>query len=299
MIHTVNYVKRNSFIKDIKGASIKRFNKEGEEVSSSEYRNNFLPSVARIYCPPTKNGKKMINLSQAELDKLVQKMFLYDEHGELIEFAPIRNPKAKFWGHEKAKIRLEAAGTNLDDEDPVDLFWLKVFEADPRFRLSTTDVNPAMSAKVDYVVTKLGEDISEKSFKLDEVAEATEFFHALDYSKRLTILRAMGIDVRKPSEDAVKRSLLAKITDQKDLISGTGERNIVQFIRLCKENPKDLNLEAYAKMAWKNRVLSKIDNKYFYNQIPLGRTLGEVQNFLADDENADITAEIIKQLKDE
>lgn len=297
-LYTIRYTRASSFIKDAKGLTVNRYDSNGNLLTESDYKMNFLPKVGRNYKVKTSNGKKLINLSQADLNKLVERIGLYDEDGNKIIEAPIRNTTAKFWRHPKLKIWLEAAGTNIDDEDPLGLFWLKVFEADYEFRGSLDLVNPAMAGKQSYLVTRIGEDVSEKSKKIDEVLQATEMLSVMDLQKQISVLRAMGVDIRKPDETATKRALMTKITDQKDMLSVTGERYIEQFIRLAKEDPRILNLDGHINQARNMRIISKNAKGYTYGEIPLGRVLEDVRTFLEDSDNNDILNNIIKDIED-
>lgn len=297
-LYTVRYTKASSFIKDAKGLSVNRYDSNGNLLAENDYKMNFLPKVGRNYKVKTSNGKKLVNLSQPDLNKLVEKIGFYDDEGNKITEAPLRNTTAKFWKHPKLKIWLEAAGTNIDDEDPLGLFWLKAFEADYEFRNSLDLVNPAMAGKQKYLVTRIGDDVSEKAKKIDEVLIATEMLSVMDLPKQITVLRAMGVDIRKPDETATKRALMTKITDQKDMLSVTGERYIEQFIRLASEDPKVLNLDAHINQARSMRIISKNSKGYTYGEIPLGRVLEDVKNFLEDSDNNDILNNIIKDIED-
>lgn len=297
-IHVVNYTKRSDFIKEIKGAKITRYDENGDPISDNDYRNPFLPKVGRNYKVRTKNGKKLVNLSQEKLDELVKDMKLYDPiTNQAIEEAPMHNPAAPFWRHPKLNLWIDYSGISLDDENPLDYFWLKAMEADPRFRGFKDKINPAMSPIIDFTVSKLGSDITEQATRTDELYKAMKLLLNMDYDTRIKVLRAMGTDVRKGDPDVVERSLTVKITEHKDQLTSTGERQIEKFIRLAEESPAKLNIEGYANLAWKQRILSKKDSKYYYGDILVGRTLKDIQRFLEDEDNSDITSEIVSKIQ--
>lgn len=295
-VYTVRYTKSSSFIKEARGLAVNRYDENGNLLSNKDYKLNFLPKVGRNFKVKTRNGKKVVNLSQVELDKLVNEIGFYDDMGVKITEAPLRNPRAKFWKHPQLKVWLEASGTNFNDEIPIDLFWLKVFESDPEFRISTDSYNPALQGKQKYLVTKLGEDVTEKTKKVDEVLEAMQIMSKMSFDKKVTILRAMGVDLRNPDQDAVDRALAVKITDMKDMLGPTGERFIELFLRLSKENPKDLNIQSYIRQARSMRRITKKNDGYFYGEIFLGRVLEDVSKFLSDEDNEDVLNRIIRDI---
>lgn len=305
MIYTVNYTKANSFMRHKSEPRLIQKNAQGEVVNESRYVKPGISKAIKVYVPKVHYRKNtmQVALSQKELDKLVVDMELYDDQNRLIESAPLRNPSAPFWNHPEMKIMLETSGTTLDDSNPRDRFWLACFEADPHFRFAGEDMPPSVASRVQFTVTKGTEQFDEAAEKQDEVYEATKKLIKIenDYDKMVSILRAMGTDVRKGADPkTVRQSLQRKITDYKDaFVKGTSERNIEMFNRLVDGGTEEIHLKALINQARARDIIGKKSNgKYVYGDVELGSSVAKVEAFLKDSENNDILNEIIEQTKE-
>lgn len=299
MIFTVNYTKKNGFMA-YKGFPDKgRVTPEGDIVHEGKYQQPTVPGASRVYRPKFSLRKKqyLVNLTQSELDKLVQEMHLYDEQGNQITEAPKTNESAKFWRHPQISLLMENMSATLDDDNPRDRFFLKCFEADPQFATLGDEVNPAIAANVRFAIAKAEENIARVDAESDKSMRAVELLHAMDYSKQVNVLRAMGIDSKNPDPKVVKNTLFRKITDEKLLKTGHNhESNLDLFIRLASSTTSELNLQALVEQARTARVITKTkDNKYKFGEIVLGKSLSEVREYLAHEDNEDILNEIMEQ----
>lgn len=301
MIYTVNYTKKNSFMRDPR---LKQKNLEGELVSDARYVKPTVPKAVRNYVPHLhyKKGTFVINLKQVELNELVEKIGFYDSNGNLIKTAPLNNPDAPFWTHKKLMISLSGSGTTLDDDKALDKFWLKCFESDPRFQFSGDDIPPAMSSRVQFSVTKISENMSEDSVSNDESYEAMKLLtlNEDNFKKLVSVVRSMGVNVRNPEPKLVRDALLKKITTHKNnYVPGTSERNIEMFIRLMKASTKELELKELINKAKAKGVISKNGkNQYYYGELKLGSSLSKVEEFLKNEDNNEILNEFLEKTKD-
>jgi len=301
MIYTVNYTKKNSFM-NAKGIPDKRrITPEGDVVDEGKYVQPTVPGASRVYRPKFSLRKKryLINLTQDELDKLVKSMHLYDEDGNQITAAPLTNEAAPFWKHRDIRLFMENMSATLDDDVPRDKFFLKCFEADPQFKLIGDEVNPAMAANVRFTIAKAEENVAKIDRELDRSMKAVELLNAMDYSKQVSVLKAMGIDSRNPDPKVTKNTLFRKITDEKNLRTGSSqENNLDMFLRLAESTTEELNLQALVEQARAGRIITKSkDGKYKFGQITLGKNLTEVRDYLKDDNNADVLNEILEQCR--
>lgn len=295
MRYRITYAGKNNFIKEGKNVKYVQKNAEGEVVSDSNYKQPFLPGVGRSYVPRVRNNKVIIDMNQEELNELVRSLELYDNKGEKIMSAPISNPAASFWKHPSMRIFLENSGTDFDDEDALGKIWLAIFRADTIMRVGLSEENPAMNGVVKFDVIAASEAVDERNKDVDEVTEATEMLHGMEFDRQVKILRAMGIETRNPDPKAVKRSLMEKVTTQKDSKNtATGERMIELFLRLAKTKNSEINIRGIITKALHSsrRVISKDKQKYFFGELSLGRSIEEVYNFLSNPDNKDILDDI-------
>lgn len=299
----ITYAGKNNFIKEGKNAKYIQKDANGEIISDSTYKQPFLPGVGRSYIPSQRNGRIQIDMKQDELNALVKSLELYDKKGNLIESAPIGNPGAPFWSHEKMRIFLENSGTDIDDEDDIAKIWLAVFRADMKMRVGVSEDNPALDGVVKFDVVAAQDAVDSKNKDIDEVTNATDVLHNMDFDRQVRILRAMGVESRNPDPVAVKRSLMEKITIQKDSrMTNTGERMIEVFLRLAGTDNSEINIRGIITKAMRHarRVITKDKQKYYFGELPLGRNIEEVYQFLVKKENKDILDDIsFKVGKDE
>ena len=300
MIYTVHYTKKNSFMKEPR---IRTKNIEGDVISDSKYVKPTVPKAMRNYVPHLhyKKNSFVVGLEQDELNKLVKEIGFYDDRGELIVAAPLKNPNAPFWKHSDLKLMLNASGTTLDDEVPIHMFWIKCFEADPRFRFSGDELPPTIAAKVNYTVTSVTDKHNEQTQSNDETFEAMKLLttNEENHEKLTSVLKAMGVAVQDPNPKLVRDALLRKITEHKDIfVAGTGERNIEVFIRLMSSKAKTLEVKGIITTALSKGVIVKTANNiYKYGDIKLGSNQKKVEEFLNDKENSDVLLEIQEKIK--
>ncbi len=287
----------------MKEPRIKNKNLEGDIVSDKKYSKQASPRASRNYVPRIsfRTGKMLVDLDQKELDKLVLDIGFYSEEGNLITNAPMNNPDAPFWKHPDVKVRLMGSGTSFNDDEPLDKFWLNCFRADPKFKVSGQKLAPSVAATVDYTVTAIQDGVSASTEATDELYKAMKLLtlNEDNFDKLTSILRAMGTDTRKASPKLVKNALMRKITDQKDhYLSGTGERNIDAFIRLCGVTTQELKFqEMVTQSLTKGVIVKRKNNKYYYGDIELGTSKAKIENYLEDPENNEIMVEIREKLK--
>lgn len=301
MKYTVIYTKSNSFIKQNGDPRLVTY-KNGEPIADNRYVKPTVSRAVRSYYPAIdyQRGKFLIGLDQKELDQLVKEIGFYDDHGALITSAPLRNPEAPFWRHKNLKVQLSGSGTTFDDEIPLDRFWIECFKADYRFQFAGDEITPSLRSRVHYTVTKITDKVDEVSKSSDESFEAFKILTSLedDHQKLVTILRAMGTDVRDPEPKLVRQALQKKITDHKDLyIFDTGERNIEAFIRLAKTPTQQMAVKAMITQAKTQGIIFKKKNNYYYGDLPMGSSLAKVEAYLNNKDNEDIKMAIITQLK--
>lgn len=282
----------------------KKLEDGNEVISESTYMQPSMPKSFRVYTAPLSYKKNMylIECSQEDLDKLVAEIGFYDDNGNMIVKAPKKNPNAPFWKHPDLKLVISNAGTTLDDENPLHKFWLLCFEADPRFRLMGEKLPPSIASRVQYTVSKVSDKLGGQSESNDEAYTAMKLLTANEdnYDKLVSILRAMGTDVRKPNPRLVRDALMRKITDFKDLyVQGTAERNIERFIRLAEASTEDLEIKSLVTKARKRGMITKNSrNEYTYGDFKLGTSLDKVEGFLGDGDNVDILNELLEKTKD-
>lgn len=296
---TVVYTKRNSFFNrqhDI----LEEVN--GRKTVVGKYNKPTAPGSLRIYKPQFKSkpsNRFLIDITQAELDKIVQELSFLDDNGQVIKTANMKNAGDPFLKHDDLYIRIENGTALLDDEVPLDKFFLACFKADPKFMFTGGKINPAMSALVEYSVTMAGDVMDEDVIELEDGLRATELLFNMEFSKQVKVLNSMGIRTSDPDPKMVMQLLYKKITKEKDQPNPiTGETNLVLFLRLAENTSEQLNLKVIIADARKKRVIGKKDNgKYVFGDLDLGRSLDDVFNFLSNDENGDVRNDIIRALK--
>lgn len=295
MIYNVRFANDATFISSAKNVTVKKYDADGNELHSAPFRGKALPKVGRWYRPAIWQNQVAINMSQDELNKLVPDLFIYDNDGTQILNAPIKNPAAKFWT-KIPPVFIQYTGKTFNEDVDIDRFWIRCFEADPQFSVGK-EINEAFSGKTKFSVTKVSDDNEDRFKDVDETSKATALFHKIDFEKKKQILRAFGFVMTNPDIKQVDRSLMEKITVDKNRMTDSGERFIDLFIRFAETAPEDLNIRGYFQAAKAKKIITRIPkkNQYFYGEIPLGRTEEEVIGFLKEKENAYLLDEIVKK----
>jgi hypothetical protein len=296
---TVVYTKRNSFFNrqhDI----LEEVN--GRKTVVGKYNKPTAPGSLRIYKPQFKSkpsNRFLIDITEKELTELVKDIGLLDKTGNVITTANVKNAGDNFFRHNDLYLRIENGTALLDDEVPLDKFFLACFKADPKFRFTGGKINPAMSAMVEYSVTMAGDVLDEDTVEVQDGLKAVELLLNMEYSKQVKVLNSMGVRTENPDPEMVKKLLYKKITKEKDQPNPvTGETNLALFLRLASSNTEQLSLRTIIADARKKRIIGKKDNgKYIFGDLEIGRSVEEIFNYLSDDENIDVKNDIIRALK--
>lgn len=302
-ILTINYSKKNSFLKDKTPIYQQDQHFPENNVQVGEYRKATIPKTnqtPRILYNTT-HRKWVIETDQKELNSLVKACgFTYQDgprKGVLIETANLRDGDDAFFNHPELTLELISGSATVDTDYPPHAVWEKVFKTDPRFKLAGEDGNPAIAAKVLYTVAAAGYQSVVSTKKIDEGIEAIKLLDAMDYSKRLKVISAMGVAIgSKPSPELITSILYEKITDGKDLKTIDNYRNIDLFLLMAKSEVRDLDLRDRIAKAKARNIIVKRGQGYQFQEVSLGRTLEDVAKFLAAEENEDIKNSIIKTL---
>lgn len=304
MIYTVNYTKKNNFIRPSGGnpARLKQVSNDGETLIDKHYKLETTPKSRKIHRIKWNSRIKKydVGIKPEELNELVSSLDFYDKNNVKIVKANARNQSDPFFGHKDLYLSFDRGSVILNDEIPIDRFWLAALNNDIEFKQLGDEINPAITGKVKYTVFNSTVKAARENKVVDESMEASDIFHkGLDDNKRIKILKAFGVYIDNPDSDVVKRTLFSKITTDKDVINrATGERNVELFLRLAKTNTEELNIRAFIQDARGKGFITKgTNNKYQYRDVSLGRTLNDAYNFLSEDINSDLLEDVINDLK--
>lgn len=295
MLYVINYVKDNGFFKAAKRKpELKTVNKEGEITSETVYKRPSIPGGRRNYTPSINysNNRVRILLEQGELNKLVKEMEIYDKLGNQITHAPIGNPAAPFWVHESINLTLESASHTLNDELPMDRFWLECMKADPKFFFKDGQgLNSTVHSMIVYEVIPINMQEDDAQKGASESMEAVELLEAMGDEKKRRILKGLGVHVgEKQDTSLIHKTLFSKITFEKDdLVRGSHERYIDRFMTLAKSSSATLTvIELFADARRKQVIYKDRNGNFKYGDLVLGRSEQEVYNYLEDTDNDDI-----------
>lgn len=304
MIYTVQYIKTNNFMKfGNDDPMLKRETDEGDVLTERKFQGNAVPGSTKDYVPQFKmtRNRYLVDMTQDELNQLIQDgLDLFDEDGNKIERANLRNINDPFFKHSDLHIVFESGQATFDDEIPLHKFWLACFRADPNFMFAGEEVNPAMSAKVKYRVTSTATEEAINEKVESEAIRAVDIFYKMNHDEKVKVLKAMGVYIEDADPEKVRKLLYRKISDDKDAINRkTRERNIDSFLRFAEMDPDKLNLQSLISDARKEGLIVKgTGNKYYYQDVAMGRTLDDVYVYLNDEDNNDMLNVIASKLKE-
>lgn len=304
MIHTINNTQKKSFMKS--NGSEPDMYKKGEDglpISVGKYKGNTIPGtfvIKKIKWDVTKRSYD-INIPLDELNEIVNAIRFFDKSGNKIEKANPRNERDPFFLHDDLFFKIENGSNSLDDDVPLNrlqLAWMKS-SSSPEFHIQGDKDNPAMRALKNYTVSTPALDNAAASTETDNTIEAIKLLDSMTYDIQCTILKAMGVPVRDAEPIIVRNTLFRKITEDKNLLAyGTQKKNLPLFLELARTNSSDLNIRGIVTMAKDHGIISKgKDGQYKFGDMPLGRTLNDVQSFLLEKDNFDIVNNITDDLR--
>lgn len=309
---TVNYIKKNSILSFDTNTkpTVSRYDQNGEEIDSSPYVKQAFSQTMSGVRPPfdQKRGQFYINLpintpeDRERLNQYVKECGLvYDKNhpksGQVIEETNPRNIRDPFFTNEEFQLRFESGQSVINDETPLGFLISKWVEADPRFMVNGEELNPLISAKVVYMVSKGGEVDRMQEKSADETVTAVTLLGKMDFERQKQVARAMGIALRNPDPGKLRTLLLTKITSDKDKLAkdGKGTRNIDTFLKYAQAPSSELKTREVVTQARAEKIiLRKTGNKYYYEDILLGSNLDQVNEFLNNHE--DILDAIISKI---
>lgn len=301
-IFTVNYTKKTDFMKDPR---LVTRDENNEVINEGRYNKHIIPEAVNDFTPSfsLRKNRYLIDIDQEKLNTIVEAMYVYDEDGNHIQEAPLRALNAPFWSSKAATISIPNNGISLDEDNPRDKFWIEVFKSDPSFRFAEDELPPSKMSLVQYTVTKLGEEDFEENELQDKTFEAMSLLKGMENfpEKMQTILRAMGTEIRKASDDNIRRALQNKITYGKDQrMPGSSETNIDAFIRMASEDTRTFVVKAHITKALSDGVINrKKEGTYWFGDIKIGGSRLEVEKYLTNEDNLDVLEEIVDLIKED
>lgn len=303
MLYTVKFNKTNNFIKRVFDSQKLDIYQEGDDGYSEvvgKYRKRTLPNVTSFYSPKwdISQRRHLVDMSQTELNDLVKRMYLYDENGNHIKEAPLSSPSSPFWRHPEVKLQIKDGYASLDDEKPIERFFIACLKADPRINTDPNykNDNPVINAMTDYKVSRSDQDFSDRDIELEETVEAIELLQNMSFDKQKQVARGMGMKNENPDPKMLRKVLIRKITDEKN-VRLNGVRNIDRFMTLSKATKEELTISEYFDKAKTLGIIVKRSSQYMFDSVKLGTSVEKSVHFLSDPDNVEIKDELIKEVE--
>lgn len=301
-IYSLRYSKQNMFMSARHKPQLYKQDRDTGLVESlGEYKPNTIPgTLAQIRIPyDARTRSYAINLSKDELNKIVEEIGLIDkDKNEVIKTANPRNERDPFFSHDDLVFTVHNGNENLDDGDPLHRLFINFMKDDLKFHIKGEKYNPALSGVTSYTLSTAVKDNEEVGKDADETLKAFEYLAVMTYDKQCDILKAMGVPVKNSEPEIVKATIVRKITDDKRMIPyGFKKNNLALFLELAGGTAEDINFLSIRTMAKELHVITKGKDQYFFGEIPLGRTLQDVLDFISDPDNNDVYLGIVRECK--
>lgn len=300
-IYTITNTKKNTFMKMNGDPTIYKEDSEGIPIATGTYKSNTIPgtfSIKKIKWDATKR-KYDLDIDKNVLNDLVKEIGFFDKNGMAIESANLNNERDPFFSHNDLFFKIENGANSVDDSTPfgrLQMMWMK---QQPEYSMKGDVVNPALNVLRKYTISTAAIDNDVEAKVVDQTIEAISLLNAMTYDIQCSILKAMGVPVRNAEPSIVKSTLFRKITDDKNLtVFGSNKKNIDLFLELASADSSTINLKGIVTMAKEYGLVSKGKNGFYkYGEIELGRTLAEVNTFLANKDNYDVVNRITDELR--
>lgn len=306
-LSTALYIKKNTFINNDNQAKVVEYDEEGKRVMGAQrdFRKTSAPNAIQWRRPPfdTTRRKWMVDITQEELDKLVQSSGLTYEKGvnkgQLIKTANLRNPSDAFFNHSELQTVFESGSSVLDDDNPIDAIIKKWMNSDYRFanRGNRKEGDP-MSGLVTYEITDAETESKALEDKYEKPMEAQSLLHSMGFEKKKLVAQAMAIPMIKPEPGPLTQALYIRITEQADVRNKEYmASNIDTFMKLAKMPTEELNLRAIVGSSIGKALTKRLNGAIYLRGQFIGNNLDQAcENLMSDDpEFADAKSEVVSE----
>jgi hypothetical protein len=253
-------------------------------------KEKFLGSrqITRIPWSSSKGRYLTGDLEGEELDKVVVKCKLRDSDGKLITAADRTVYDDPFFQHKHLKIHFEEGEQEIDLDHPVNYLLYQSMTERSTFKSSSNN-NPAMSARTKYILTDEMQLNSNTTRQVDEWIEIGQLLGGLDSKMMKKVAIAMNLGVQSNSSaETVKNTLAKTLKEAEGFVSGTTETHKQLFSRLVKGSSEDLNLDYMITLAKRKGFLRrKKEQGWLFNGKPIATTDGALLSYFKDVANQD------------
>ena len=296
MKYSINYVHKNSFIKEwARDKSIKTM-QDGREVSTGmTYNKANVPKTNFNFCIKYDESQRTmaIDLSQEELNKIVVGMNIFEDGVQLKE-APLGTNNHPFWKSSETNLMISEGNIMLDDEIPRDQLILSGMRMDKKFHFKES--NKPMNTTCRWVVTPFTEKNSSVVEEVDESMEAVKLISVMDHSQKLAILKACGKPLSKDADEKVTDAILFKmVTKDAEVHVNRETTNLQMFMKMAKANKDTLNIMTITHESKAAGLFTKKGNHYMYGAVKLGSNMDEVAETLR--KNVEVLHELKRKLE--
>lgn len=287
---SVSYLQQAEIFETIRGA----------ETQTGTYQKSYLGEGGlTIRVRKMEDGKRGIDLTIEELERIVPLFNISSKDGDPIENADPKKPESEFWNDPSVKFYFPYQGIVLDEDRAMEKFWIAVAKKDERFYFEDGEA-PASMSKVKFLV-KLISDKQEPVLKEDTKKTFSLFqkIIGLSLSKKKILLEAFpvysGENFDEYSTDELN-SMILKLVDDNTLRTEKGDSvetiidSIASIDELGEEIRKNIEL---AKSA---QIVTMKGKEYVFEGRDLGKTIKAVIDYLKSDIGKPIYAKILEKM---
>lgn len=278
---------------------------EGRKEEVGSYKQSLLPGAnktLRVFWDESKREYD-ISISDEELQAAVDEFKLVDAKTQkLIVKADRKNEMDPFFISLELEIVIPNSGKVLDSENAVDNFWIKAAYGDEKkFEVQGKESNPLYERVQEFKVTTAGYKERKNKEQINEGKRASKLFSGIsdDFEMMLSVAKGFGIEFDKnntPNISDLEDILYSKFTIEKDYKTKDGRRNIELFIDLASSKKSKIRLIAIISDAIAFDILDKDGRMYLYEDEELGVNVHAIYDYITEDKNAEIQANIIRDV---
>lgn len=267
-----------------------------EDILSGEFQGNRFPNSYVKLIPEWNVNEKEYGLGKynlpaqnKKLNELIKGSRFSYEYGknvnEMIVEGDFENKRDPFFTHSQLYIGAEEGYHIFDLKDPMQLLMIEALKTNNR--VSFADDGRGGSGDVEFYIVSINYEVANRIKQSLKKKEVTKMYNALNEMQMRRIAAILGLPVDPAvATDKIDGMLFDRIDNPVKLYGKT--TTLDQIVDLMKLPNEELVIRELVAKAIKQRVFTKRNNIYYYNEISLGISKKQVHNFLLNIENGDI-----------
>lgn len=284
---TISFLRGAKSVQEVRGTNGQKVRRE------KEFNSAFLPGSIQELSALYLKGQYTWQGTDEELQQFVDRLQLKYPAGHQLEGQTITKASRvtypdPFFEHKVLRKRQSEGYLELNPDNVIDQFLIRVAKAHPDFKDSFSDDERAPGEDPKFVITNKNITAKKQSDTKNNTRKATQLYENLSQDKKIAICRILGLIVGNDYdlEDVDNHLYVDYVLENKKKVGRSDKTNQEVFIDLCEMKPEAIHIQDLIARARSQGIL-RFNQKdgWMFNGSKIGPNKKSVLNFFKEPSN--------------